>query len=48
MPEIIIRAYVSDYDGTDRFALRIDGRYPPEYDFDNRDDARAAKQAITK
>jgi hypothetical protein len=35
--------YTSDYTGEQRFALRIDGRYPPELDFSTAEEAKAMR-----
>ncbi len=38
--------YVSDYTGETRYAILLDGLYPPELDFDSRDEAEDALEFV--
>ncbi len=39
--EISIEEYTSDYSGEQRFAIRVDGKFPQHLDFDTRGDAES-------
>lgn len=44
--QVTVKEYRSDYTGEPRYAVKVDGRYPPELDFETREEAEAAAERV--